>query len=279
MLAIVTALQCEAQPLIERLRLKQAQKHKKWRAYRSDDTIVVVSGVGKIRAAMAVVWLIEAAEFAPAATLRTINFGSCGSANANLHPRGSLALMNRILDHGTGRVYYPDMLPQHGLTESGVETFDHPVTMDAHPSQPLVDMEASGYFEAASLYLAPDQIYCLKIVSDHLEGGRIADAEVRASICQQWGAIEGFFRCVRRYQLAPADGCLVGDLELLDRVVDHLRLTKAQQDRLRRLAEAYCIRNRSTLEPLTPYTSIACKSKADATRHFDEICRLLSECG
>ena len=126
---------------------------------------MVVSGVGKIRAAASTGALC--ARFSPEDIEAVINFGVAGSVS-DLHPVGDLRLIHQIRDAATDRCYFPDMIASHQMTEACVTTVDQPATADAPhlPTDGLLDMEASGFYQAASMFVGPEKIICAKVVSD-----------------------------------------------------------------------------------------------------------------
>lgn len=136
---------------------------------------MIISGVGKLRAAAATGALC--ARFSPESIDAVVNLGIAGSVSPS-HPVGSHWLIHQIRDAATSRYYYPDMLAAHQMRETSVTTVDQPAT--AHSRQPvsdgLVDMEASGFFEAASMFVGPEKIISAKVVSDMVSADSVSDA-------------------------------------------------------------------------------------------------------
>ena len=127
---------------------------------------LVVSGVGKARCAAATGAICS--RFSPEQIGVVVNIGVAGGISEST-PIGSSWLIHQICDAATERRFYPDMLAGHHLQETLVTTFDKPVTTKSDaPTKGLVDMEASAFFEAASMFVGPEKIVCAKIVSDIL---------------------------------------------------------------------------------------------------------------
>jgi hypothetical protein len=156
---IVTALDPEARPLIEHYRLKR-DSSLPYTLYRNEDTLLLVSGIGKANAAMAVSallgWRI------PKRDDVFINIGICGAPIT--FPVGEALLIHQIIDGD--RRYYPDILYPHFLRETSLICADVP---QSTTSDFPVDMESSGIFQAASRFFKLHQMAFLKIVSDHCE--------------------------------------------------------------------------------------------------------------
>jgi hypothetical protein len=185
MSALLFALSQEAKPWIEGLGLKPENKQGHFRFYRSEKHTAVISGPGKLSMAMAVTELahkIPKKDRHPG--YRIWNLGICGSANKS-YARGDFFWVNKIHDYAQKRDFYPEKIEKIGtFSETNLTTFDRPIShhKQADPNYflhlpevdrlhlELVDMEASGFFEAASIYFELSQICVGKVVSDHLEG-------------------------------------------------------------------------------------------------------------
>ncbi|TGL57166.1 phosphorylase [Leptospira ognonensis] len=185
MSALFFALSQEAKPWIDALQLKPDSKQGHFRFYQNEKHTVVITGPGKLATAMAVT---EMAQRLPREQrhpgFRVWNLGICGSTNMN-HSIGDFFWANRIRDYERARDYFPEKIESLGWDkESHVTTVERPVTnmenldskfyqfLDKNKLEEmsLIDMEAAGFFEAASVYFELHQIQVGKIVSDHLEG-------------------------------------------------------------------------------------------------------------
>ena len=123
---ITVAMRCEASPIIERFALRKEKNTGKFEVYSSDETTLVISGTGPVNAAIATSYLLSrhgCGNFDISA-----NIGVCGSADKSI-PIGTPVLCNRVIDHSTGREYFPDVVFKHRLAETSVETFNHPVNL------------------------------------------------------------------------------------------------------------------------------------------------------
>jgi nucleoside phosphorylase len=125
---ITVAMRCEASPIIERFALKKEKNTGKFEVYSSDETTLVISGIGPVNAAIATSYLLSRHGYGNFDI--SANIGVCGSADKSI-PIGTPVLCNRVIDHSTGREYFPDVVFKHRLIEASVETFNHPVTLAA----------------------------------------------------------------------------------------------------------------------------------------------------
>lgn len=178
MILIVCALMPEAKPLVQHFKLKKDFSVKEHELFRSEEIELIVSGVGKVKSAIAATALLQRHQGRK--DLCAANIGICGSVK-ECAP-GKLYFVNKITDQATAKSYFPDILLQHGLPEASLATFEKPVQKSEllEPTFDLVDMEAAGFMLAAQMYVYPQQILCAKVVSDCLE-----DVKLSAEFAQQ----------------------------------------------------------------------------------------------
>lgn len=157
---IFVALACEAKPLIHAWRLKKIPKKQVFTIYHNAETVVVVTGIGKIAMAAAVAYTM--AQFADALQPVMLNIGIAG------HPRhtvGSCFLADKIIDTETQRRVYPQLpfeLPCPSLPLRTLAKAD-----GAYADNSLSDMEASAFYEIAAKFSTGELIQSLKVVSDN----------------------------------------------------------------------------------------------------------------
>ncbi|MDF3820980.1 phosphorylase [Leptospira sp. 96542] len=176
------ALISEAKPWINFLNAKPLPSTGRFRKFQSDDSYIVVSGVGKISMALAVSEFAHSFQKKERSEFRVWNLGIAGSTSKE-QSLGDFFWINKIKDFSSGKEYFPERLEKSKLiNETHLTTFDKPVSNKTkkypfsflEPQQTnfiaLADMEASGFFEAATTYFPSENIQVGKIVSDHLEG-------------------------------------------------------------------------------------------------------------
>jgi len=274
MIHIVVALQLEARPLIEHLELKRDNSHSIYEIFRNDQVSLIVSGMGKIQSACATTYLLSNSETLPSSIF---NLGFCGAKIE--YPIGELYLAHRITDQSTGRQYYSDMILRHALNEASLKTYEQPVTEEGFddPDVDLVDMEAAGFFFAASKFLSTDRIYSLKIVSDHLECGALNKELAQTLISKNLPKIEEFILSYATLDRNPPHSLSNSDLEVINSIRSGLRLTVTQSIELRRAAQAYIASKEGrNLDLLKEFTVKQVSSKEDGKRIFNQIREKLS---
>lgn len=159
---LVTALDAEARPLRERLRLTADPTASGFRVYRNEHTALIVSGSGKIAAGAAVAWLH--ARLAESGPHTWLNVGIAGHRD---HPVGSAHLAHAVTDAGSGRRWYPPLVIEPPCPTAALITVDRPET--AYPDEALYDMEAAGFLATACRFASGELVQILKIVSDNAE--------------------------------------------------------------------------------------------------------------
>ena len=191
MICFVTALIIEARPLIERFNLKRDNQFKEFELFKGDNIALIVSGVGKTKSADATAALATYLE--DPSELTFVNFGTAGSKAL---PVGSLHICNKIYDNNSERTWHLKLPPEHGLNEVSLETHDKAVSSenDKASDAQLVDMEASGFYEAASRFVPANHINVLKIVSDRLSDKAFSKKFVIDLISNQLSSIEDYLK-------------------------------------------------------------------------------------
>ena len=215
---------------------------------------LVVSGVGKVRAAAATGALCS--RFSPESIDSVVNLGIAGSTSP-IHPVGSRWLIHQIRDGATSRRYYPDMLAVHSMGETSVTTLDKPATAETlrSVSEGLVDMEASGFFEAASMFVGPEKIISAKVVSDIVPSGPLPEAhgskppstQPRIDVTAISGAlsdalpevfayVNAVCECNQQTRAIPLTGA---HRKYMETLIDILQLTRTQQEQLRQTVSRF----------------------------------------
>ncbi len=164
-ICILTALKCEAAPLIQRLNLRRdAAGSDICSIYCSADAdvILAVGGVGKANAANAVAEL--ARRTASDAQSVWLNIGIGGHATK---PIGDAVIAKRVEDRTTMKVWYPVFVHPSPFVAGTVATVEAVETQFRDDC--VYEMESAAFIEAALRHAKAELIHCIKIVSDNLE--------------------------------------------------------------------------------------------------------------
>ena len=175
MINLVVALPAEARLLIRHYGLHNKHADTTFPVYMGTDMALVVSGPGKVAAASATAWLQG---LTPGNRRDAwLNIGIAGHAT---HSIGSGLLVNRISDHANNKSWYPPQIHDLDITSGSLQTVDVPendYTVDR-----LYDMEAAGFYPAASRFSTGELVQCFKVVSDNRQQ---ASTTITAKLCEQ----------------------------------------------------------------------------------------------
>jgi nucleoside phosphorylase len=187
MKVIVSAIFIEAKVFIEKYNLKII-KDRFFKIYQNEDYLVIISGVGKIKMAMATSYILY--KINPSII---INFGISASLSHNI---GDVFLINKIIDFASNRSYYPDILRKHNLKECDIITYDTPQSDDTNilNKNHLIDMEASGFFQSAFHFTALHKIMIIKVISDNANKGTLIKSMVQEICFNAFDKIDYFLQ-------------------------------------------------------------------------------------
>ncbi len=187
---LVMATSLEAQPVIERLSLREAAS-KPFRVYEGDGVVLAVSGIGKACAAMAASFLIWRHE-----ARVVVNAGAAGATvDAEL---GDIYQIERVIEFDRPtlsnrglRMHLPDTIV--GFRNAVLATQDVPVVTAEERARvavhaALVDMEGAAVVQACRLSGAKCHLF--KIVSD--TPAHRCDRDIVESIRTVRGALADF---------------------------------------------------------------------------------------
>ncbi len=242
MLIWVSALHCEAKPVIDFYRLRKSQDERAFEVYRGDDMVCIVSGIGKIASAAASAWI--AASYPAETSLTWINLGVAGAAE---HEIGDLFLLNQVVDADSGQCYYPAPVAVSPLASSACLTLSQP--SEDYRSDTLFDMEASGFMHCALRFSSAELVQSLKIVSDNRKQ-QIGKNRQRVSelIHQHIDSIER--QACALIELKHELAALEPAAESWQQVLSLAHFTQTQKSRLRVLWRYLCNRDFSPEELL-----------------------------
>lgn len=219
MIYFITALDAEARPICEHYRLKR-DRSLPYTLYRNDAMVLLVCGMGKTNALMAVSalmgWRIPKEEDI------LINIGICGAPSD--YPIGEALLIHQIIDED--RHYYPDILFTHSLRETSIRCVGTPQsTLGDYP----VDMESSGIFQAASRFFKLHQMAFIKIVSDHCAPESVTKEGVIALLHSHVNMLDSLISSLKAIP-KPTPLFSAGERDEIEILKDHF--TKSQSDAL-----------------------------------------------
>lgn len=228
----VVALDCEARPVIEALRMKRCVGDQPWPVYANRDETqwLIVSGIGRVASAAATGYL--AALAAPPRSACWLNFGIAGHPSLEL---GELRRAGKVIDVAPQRVWYPSEVTRKAPQAEVLTTVDRPGS--DFPGGGLVEMEAAGFFPTASRLATRERVQVVKVVSDNARETfekSITPAGVSARVSAVMTDLLSYADALRA--VAREVGERGGDcFDLLEAV--EFRLTVTQRRQFERLVE------------------------------------------
>lgn len=229
MIHIICALKCEAAPLLRNFKLENRRNNGLFNCYFNEDNQITltVTGIGKLNAAAGTMHAIK--EFEAHYNDVWLNIGIAGHGTL---PLGSAALANRIMDAGSGNIWFPQILvgmsiPSYGLITSDTPSFSY--------GDKMIDMEAAGFYASAVRVGTAELIHCLKIISDNEQSppDRLRSKHVSAMIEGNVHVIEEIMKRLRDLARELHDSADLPDH--YHTFIDSWHFTEYQKIRLRRL--------------------------------------------
>lgn len=159
MIHIVTALFCEAKPLIHHYRLTGQQVENGFRIYENDTMRLIIAGVGKCAVAAACAYL-QGME--PKGKHIWLNLGIAGHDTMNV---GEAILAHKIIDAATNVAWYPPFLFTPPCRTVTMISVDQPKA--AYTAGVACDMEASGFYATAARFNSCELVQIFKVISDN----------------------------------------------------------------------------------------------------------------
>ncbi len=227
----VVALDCEARPILDALRLRRREEYRGWPLYSAADggDWLVVSGVGRLSSAAATAFL--AAVTGQSRRTLWLNVGTAGHASLAV---GELRRVAKVID-GSGiaaaRAFFPIELTRRAPAAEMLTTVDVPAR--EYPSVGMVDMEAAGFVASASRVATRERIQLLKVVADNAERPfpeKPDPRTVRELVANVVEDIVSYADALRDMDSGSAEAELAPDG---DRARDRQRLAARVRDRVR----------------------------------------------
>lgn len=271
MIYLVTALRIEARSVISYFNLKKDNTINKLPVYSNSEMKLIISGTGMLKSSLSTSFLLGKYETGFNNSV-IINFGICGSSTTN-YRLGTPVLCNKIIDHCTGRSYYPDMILKHQFTEDCIVTSPVAVTESniINKDSKLFDMEAAGFAEAAFTFFEPNNVYCLKIVSDHLDSPGLNKKNVEKIIRDNILSLEKLIINATGLSRSTNDILTHKDYKLISLISQNLKLSFAMKRQLTMISKYYKISHKANLDVLQQFTSYTAESKKEGKQKLDEI--------
>ncbi len=173
MTLFVTALKCEADPIVKLFDLTALKNHK-FNIFKNEKSILVVCGIGNINASIATTYMVNRFDITKA-----VNLGICGSFDKN-DKLGEIFDVKKVIEDSTQKVYHLKNSKKFAPSKT-LYSFDKAQNSPKFKNA-LADMESIGFFLSARKFIDQKEIYILKVVSDHANGQILKKTQVSSFI-------------------------------------------------------------------------------------------------
>lgn len=269
---ITTALQAEAQPLIEHYQLEKKQCSANIFYFQRGVITCLTTGVGEKNVRK------RLGAFLNETVCRNtilMNMGIAGG-NRDATEIGKMYSINKITDEKNGKVWLPDALLKTGLPEMPLSSVSKGVTDGGNKYAGLVDMEGAAIFETVVQFIPVHCMVFLKIVSDHMDEILDSPEQVASLINKRLPEIDRLISLMQNSGLVKTP--LLNDQheQLLNGLKKSLKLTATQTYQLKDKAEGFIAVQNDNIAFLSQYLKVEIKTKQERTKIFHEICTSLS---
>ncbi len=267
MVFIATALYIEAKPLIEYFGLKKDVENRYFQVFKNEEITLVVTGVGKVNSSIAVSHAATRYLCDPQSFI--INLGVCGSKDID-EKIGNIYLISKIIDNETHKNYIPDILIDHPFDESDIETFNYVVKDKGLMTARLCDMEASGFYQAASKFFETHRIYILKIVSDSTDFEGVSKDKIYKLIKNKVKELDEFIKILKN-SFKTSEIFSFYEREIINFLSQKLKLTVSQRQIFHKACLHYKIRKGKNIDFLKDFYDVQVNNKEERKRAFEKI--------
>ena len=235
MLYLITALYAEAKPVIAHLSLKKNNHYIHSTVYENEQVTLLITGIGKLSAAIALTELLTEKPPAKHDILCNIGIAACAEQE-NINP---LFLCQSITDASTERTFYPDLLFSAPCNMASLVTVDRVLTAEQLTQPVLYDMEAYGICQAALRHFTCERMFFFKVVSDAgISKEQTPSIQPDAILAPHYPLILSFLEKIEvALQNRPENTMLLSaeTVSLADQFTERFSLSVSMQNQLKQL--------------------------------------------
>lgn len=272
----LTALYCEAKDIISYYKMKKDTNASKFQVFRSENEMLIISGVGGIKAVVAATYLLN--RFGYDEDDLFVNIGICGSAKDKFEI-GEIILCNKLIDSCSKRSFYPDILFKHPFKEGSLQSFSNVIGEENRHeiSSDIVDEEGAFLYQAVSMFLKPHNIHIIKIVSDILDPVSILSQKIENIMEKEMAEVYTWLETRTAVKNNIEKIISLEEYKILNVLSKKMKLTTAMNIELEKLSKQYKVRNGHIIDIIREFAKIQCESKSEGKRVFGELKQRLME--
>jgi spore photoproduct lyase len=269
MIKIITALNCEAKPLIDFFKLDYINEERMYPLYKNENISLIITGTGGINTSIANTYFLTKYNN----TDFILNIGICGSLKNDI-PIGKPFFINKIGSPYFNKVFYPDIIINHDLSENSICTHNKVInssTSITNTSCSLVDMEAYYYFASSVKFLPQHKISLIKIVSDYLDTKTITPNFVGSLISKNLPQIENIILKFMEYEKKYQKHIFIEyENNLIKTIINNFNLTEYMKNEFLDYTKYYKLKN-NNLDILMEFKNIKALSKSERKKQYEKL--------
>lgn len=276
MVYFLTALYYEAKGIIEHYKMKKIMEVTKFEVFKGENELLIISGTSGMKAIVAAAYLLTS--FGYTENDIFVNVGICGTPKEKAS-LGEVFLCNKLIDNFSKKAFYPDMLFKHPFKEGTLESFSEAVniTRKQNMDADIADQEGAFIYEAVSMFLNPQNIYIIKIVSDILNPDSVTPKSIENLMAENMPKVYEWLKERSKLDVYNEDIMSEEEIIILKALAENMRLTTAMSIELNKLTRQYKIRNGHIIDVINEYRNFQCKSKVEGKKVFGELKERLME--
>lgn len=175
MVYIFAAHKGEVEHLIEKLSLGKRKTSFPFLQYEGEEILLTITGQGQINASVSVAATLQEEKAKKGDLLLSLGSAAAilGRNRAAEDLLGRWLWVQKLEQQSTGRCFYPDLLYKLDFPEAGLLTGDKILELSPDGDSEILeeklllyDMESAAVFQAANFYLAPEDFFFLRCVTD-----------------------------------------------------------------------------------------------------------------
>lgn len=268
MIIICTATYIEAEPFIKNFSLKKNLSEFKFQIFNNDYIRLLITGVGKIKSAIALTYLFT--KYKSSSSDILINIGFCGSRNKSYN-LGQIFLCNKIIDHDTNKTYFTDILFKHPFKETSIDTCSSIIASNINLQGELVDMESSGIYESALTFIQPHEIFFIKIISDYLTSDKLNIDILKDTLSKSSAKIISWINSIKEEFVFDDTILSPKNIQAIDNISNNLKLSCTLKNEFKQFAKYYVLQNNDFSKVLRYTENIHCKTKREGKIYLEKI--------
>lgn len=276
MVYFLTALYYEAKDIIEHYKMKKIMEVTKFQVFKGENELLIISGVGGLKAIVSATYLLTNFKYKENDIF--VNVGICG-ASKDKASIGEVFLCNKLIDNFSKKAFYPDMLFKHPFREGTLQSFPKIIngTVDESIQSDIVDQEGAFLYQTVSMFLKPQNIYTIKIVSDNLNTNSVTPKLIESLMADNMPKVYCWLEERTKLNFYNKDIISIEEYKILQDLCENMKFTFSMSIQLKKLFKQYKIRKGYIIDVINKYRNYECKSKIEGKKIFGELKERLME--